>query len=85
MERIAYTGKPNSTALRLWAAKQSKGGKYVFFAVVFSEVYAYRANRLPYSDHTANDYPAGYWHNGQHRDWSNARKIRAQNAGQTND
>lgn len=27
----------------------------------------------------------GYWYDGQRKEWSEARKIRAQNAGQTND
>lgn len=85
MERINYTGPQETKALHAWAAKQSKGKKYVMVSVVFGDVIARRADKLPSSSHAANDWRGGYWFDGQRKEWSDARKIRAQNACQTND
>ena len=85
MEKLTYTGPQNVKALSAWAAEQSKGKKYVLVAVVFSDVVARRASKLPSSAHSANDWPNGYWHDGCHKKWSEGRKIRAQNACQTRD
>lgn len=85
MERINYNGPKETKALHAWAAKQSKSKKYVLVSVVFGDVIASRWDKLPSSDHAANDWRGGYWYDGQRKEWSEARKIKAQNAGQTND
>ena len=85
MEQLNYSGPQNLNALHAWAAKQSKGKKYVLVSVVFCAVIARRADKLPRSDHAANDWRDGYWYDGQRKTWSEGRKIKAQNAGQTND
>ena len=47
MERLSYSGPQNLNALHAWAAKQSKGKKYVMVSVVFSAVIARRTDKLP--------------------------------------
>lgn len=54
---------------------------YFFASIIFDAVDLFEAPGLPHSDHAANDWPLGYWHKGEHRVWSESRKIRAQNAG----
>ena len=85
METLNYQGPANLAVLHKWAAKQSEKGGYVVFSIVFGQVIASRRDALPSSDHAANDWPVGYWHKGAHKEWSEARRIRSQNAGMTND
>ncbi len=58
---------------------------YFFMSVIFDQVDIFQGDHLPYSDHAANDWPLGYWKAGQAHRWSEARVIRAQNAGETCD
>ena len=85
MERLVYTGLSNIESLDKWAKQQSTGKKYVVATIVFGEVMAWHCQKLPLSAHAANDWRLGYWYDGERREWSIERKIRAQNAGQTND
>lgn len=68
-----------SNAVRRMSANSPRS--YFFVSIIFSCVDVFESDKLPASDHSAHDWPLGYWHAGEHKAWSDARKVRAQNAG----
>jgi hypothetical protein len=55
-------------------------GQYILAYVIFGEATVFTLDRLPGSHYTSDDYRLGYWLNGRHFHWSEARKHRARRA-----
>lgn len=82
--RIAYTGARTSEALNAFCKENSKGC-YVVASTGFCETFVYKLDKLPKSNYAPSDYPNGYYKDGKKVQWSAARLIASQNAGQTRD
>jgi hypothetical protein len=62
------------------AASQKHKDAYILASVIFGEATVYATDRLPTSAYASDDWKLGYWRNGKHHSWSDARKRRAQRA-----
>lgn len=55
-------------------------GEYILVYVDFGLATMFRTSRLPTNAYASDDWKLGYWRNGKHYDWSEARKRRTQRA-----
>ena len=79
-KRIDYIGSNTTEGIAQFMEKCSAGG-YAFYVVMFGEVFVYTSKKLPTGAHAPSDYPKGYWRDGKHSPWSQARITKDQNTG----
>jgi hypothetical protein len=65
--------------LAIAASKKYKGA-YILAYVDFGIATMFAANKLPTNAYASDDWKLGYWRNGKHFNWSDARKRATQRA-----
>lgn len=85
-QNVEYTGESTQESVDLFCKKLSlEDGCFVFYTTIFGEAIVTKRDKLPTTGYAATDYPNGYYSKGKKCEWSDARKIKAQNMGQTRD
>lgn len=62
------------------AASKKYEGEYILAYVDFGLATVFAASKLPTNAYASDDWKLGYWRNGKHFDWSEARKRATQRA-----
>lgn len=62
------------------AASKKHKDAYILAYVDFGLATVFAARRLPTNTYASDDWKLGYWRNGKHFDWSDARKRATQRA-----